>query len=148
MKGDIWYFVVYPNGEYTFDADWNNLQKDEQAWFYLKRICIVSYNYADHFEFHIIDKAGNKASFSIGNFEVLKFYTHGTYAHFYMTIELKDSRSGNLYKHDLHYWEDAIKDMVAVLKDIDSCNSYEVYALQQENKALLAEIERLKKQLK
>ena len=78
---------------------------------------------------------------------MLKFYTYGTYADFYMTIELKDRRSGNLYKYKLYYWQDEIKDMLAVLKDIDSCNSYEVYALQQENKVLLAEIEKLKKQL-
>jgi len=148
MKGAIQYFVVYPNREYTSDADWNNLQKDPQAWFYLKRICTASYSYANHYEFHIIDKAECKSSFNIGNFEVLKFYTRGTYADFCMTIELKDRRSGNLYKHNLHYWQNEIKDMLAVLKNIDNCNSYEVYALQQENKALHAEIEQLKKQLK
>ncbi len=149
MKGDIQYFVVYSNGEYTSDADWNNLQKDPQAWFYLKRICTASYSsYGNHYEFHIIDKTGSKSSFNIGNFEVLKFYTHGTRADFYMTIELKDRRSGNLYKHNLRHGLDEIKDMLAVLKDIDNCNSYEVYALQQKNNALHAEIEQLKKQLK
>ena len=50
MKGGIQYFVVYPNGGYTTDADWNNLQKDPQAWFYLKRICTASYSYANHYE--------------------------------------------------------------------------------------------------
>ncbi len=78
----------------------------------------------------------------------MKFYTHGTRADFYMTIELKDRRSGNLYKHNLSHGLDEIKDMLAVLKDIDNCNSYEVYALQQKNNALHAEIEQLKKQLK
>lgn len=147
MKGDILYFVVYSNGEYTSDADWNNLHKDPQAWFYIKRICTASYRYADHYEYHIIDKAASKASFDIGNFEVLKFYTHGTSANFYMTIELKDCRSGHLHKHDLHSWQDAIKDMLAVLKDINNCNSYEVYTLQRENKALRVEIEQLKNSL-
>ncbi|KAA2418440.1 hypothetical protein F2X90_15530 [Alistipes onderdonkii] len=147
MKGGIQYFVVYPNGGYTTDADWNNLQKDPQAWFYLKRICTASYSYANHYEFHIIDKAESKSSFNIGNFEVLKFYTHGTSADFYMTIELKDHRTGNLYKHNLHHWQNEIKDMLAVLRDIANQNSYEVYTLRQENEALRADIERLKRQL-
>lgn len=148
MKGDVKYFVVYPNGEYTTDEDWNNLQKDSQSWFYIKQICMASYSYASHYEYHIIDKVQNKVSFGIGNFEVLKFYTHGTSTNFYMTIELKDRRSGNLYKHNLRCWQDAIKDTLAVLKDINSCNSYETYTLQRENEALRAEIEQLKKQLK
>ena len=64
-----------------------------------------------------------------------------------MTIELKDHRTGNLYKHNLHHWQNEIKDMLAVLRDIANQNSYEVYTLRQENEALRADIERLKRQL-
>lgn len=148
MKGDILYFAVYINGEYTSDVDWDKLHKDQQVWFYIKRACVVSYNYGNHYEFRIIDKDANNTSFSFGNFEVLKFYTHGTRDNFHMTIELKDCRSGNLYKHNLRRWQNEIKDMLAVLKDINNCNSYELYVLHQENKALHIEIEQLKKQLK
>lgn len=148
MDGNILYFAVYPNGEYTSDEDLNNLHKDPQVWFYIKRTCTVSFKYANHYEFNIIDKVGCKASCIVGNFEILKFYTHGIYNNFYMTIELKDCCSGHLYKHDLHHWQNEIKDVLALLRDIDKCNSYELYALQQENKALHIEIEQLKKQIK
>lgn len=37
--------------------------------------------------------------------------------------------------------------MLAVLRDIANQNSYEVYTLRQENEALRADIERLKRQL-
>lgn len=138
------YFGVYPNDEYTSDANLNNLQKDSQVWFYIKRICTASYGYGNHYEFYVIDKTGGIASFTIGNFEVLKFYTHGTYNDFHLTIELKDCRSGNLYKYDPSHWKDEIKDMLAVLRDISSYNNFEVYTLHQENAKLRTEIERLK----
>lgn len=148
QKDDIMYLAVYPNGEYTTNADFVCTSKDPQARFYLKQICKASYVYGNHLDFQIIDRTGSPDILTIGNFDMLKFYTHGIRDNFCLTVELKDKRSGNLYIHDISSWQDPVKDSLEFLKKVNDCGNYEIYILRQENDALRAEIERLKKQIK
>lgn len=143
-QGDVLFCAVYSNHEYTSNADWSCTNKDSQAWFYIKQTCIVSYSYGDHCDFNIIDRTGLPAILSIGNFDVLKFYTGGTRENFFLAVEFKDRRLGHLHIHHIAKWQDPIKDTLDFVKQVADCGSYDIYLLRQENKALRAEIEQLK----
>lgn len=146
-QGGVLFCAVYSNHEYTSNTDWSCTNKDSQVWFYIKQICTASYGYGDHCDFNIIDRTGLPAILSIGNFDVLKFYTHGTQEKFYLTVEFKDRRSGHLHIHNISKWQNPIKNTLDFLKEIMDCNSYEIYILKRENEALRAEIEQLKNKM-
>ena len=113
-------------------------------WFYLKQICTASYNYGKHCEYQIIDRNGQLSTVIIGDFALLKFYTHGTQYNFQLTIELKDCRTAFLHKHTLTFWSNEIKTTLNEMREIATCGSYEIFMLKKENERLQEEIKKFK----
>ena len=83
----------------------------------------------------------------IGDYEVFKFFTTGNSYNFYLRVEFKDRRTGNLYKCDLTTWEDSKMPIGSVMKFLQKVGEYEsfdTYRLTKQVQELERENQRLK----
>lgn len=143
----ILYFAVYKNREYYSAKSFKEVTKDKSAWFYVKRECIVSYSYGEHYEFTILDVEGRPASFIVGNFEILNFSTGGDRRRFNLTINFTDITTRYLYTHNIDKWNDEIKTVIEFIDMVNNCGGYQSYVIMEENKVLKREINNLRKLL-
>ena len=143
----ILYFAVYKNREYYSAKSFDEVTKDKLAWFYVKRECIVSYSYGEHYKFTILDVDGKPASFIVGNFEILNFSTGGDRRHFNLTINFTDITTRYLYTHNIDRWNDEIKTVIEFIDMVNNCGGYQSYVIMEENKVLKREINNLRKLL-
>lgn len=151
--GDIVFYAVFANGGYTHSDDWNRLHK-EQACCTIAKTYGAIYGYGIHATYDIINEQREPSSMIIGDYEVLKFYTTGNSYNFYLRVEFKDRRTGNLYKCDLTTWEDSKMPIGSVMKFLQEVGEYEsfdtyrltkrVQELERENQRLKDEIIKLK----
>ncbi|MBQ6881131.1 MAG: hypothetical protein IJN55_01040 [Alistipes sp.] len=151
---NVVYYAIYPNYNYTQSNAWDKLHRN-QAWCLIIKTYKERYHYGDHVEYDIINERQEISSFSVGRYEVIKFYTTGTYNNFYLRIEFKDQKTGNLYVYDLKNWDDLnlpISSVVKFLKELGEYESFDTYKLAKrlreleiKNQELTEEIVRLKK---
>ena len=144
--GDVVYYAVFPNGEYTESATWEGLYTNKARCFVLKTYRAI-FNYGTHVNYEFINDQHEIVSLVEGKYEVVKFYTTGGSKNFCLRIEFQDRQTGNLYTYDLNSWEDVyqlpIKSVLQFLKEVESYSSFEVYLLTQQLKTLENENRRL-----